>query len=137
VRDDEGYLYFVARADEMIKTRGFRVSPMEVESGLTAHEQIDAAVAFGVENIKIGEDIACAYTTTSGEAIPEKVLMQALKDALPRHMVPLYLVHFESFPITGNDGKFDRKAIKLATLDKLGLREQPAAPEESLSAIGR
>jgi amino acid adenylation domain-containing protein len=120
-RDDEGYLYFVARADDMIKTKGFRVSPTEVEAEVMRHPDIVDAVAFAVPNITIGEDIACAYTTLAGAPLPEPLLRQYLKGALPNHMVPAYLVHFESFPITGNAGKLDRKAIKHGAFERLGL----------------
>jgi amino acid adenylation domain-containing protein len=119
-RDADGYLYFVARGDEMIKTKGFRVSPTEVESEVTRHPDIADAVAFAVQNIEVGEDIACAYTTVSGRPLSEPAFKQYLKNHLASHMVPTYLVHFENFPITGNAGKLDRKSIKQASLERLG-----------------
>jgi acyl-coenzyme A synthetase/AMP-(fatty) acid ligase len=125
-RDEEGYLYFVARGDDMIKTKGFRVSPSEVEIEVTRHAEVIDAVAFAVPNISIGEDIACAYTTANGKALPEHALLQYLKTNLPSHMVPAYLLHFDSFPITGNAGKLDRKSIKQAAFERLGLAA-PAA----------
>jgi acyl-CoA synthetase (AMP-forming)/AMP-acid ligase II len=125
-RDDEGYLYFVARADEMIKTKGFRVSPTEVETEVVRHPDIVDAVAFAVPNIAVGEDIGCAYTSTDGKPRPEHVLTQFLKAQLPTHMVPTHLVHFDSFPITGNAGKLDRKAIKESAFERLGITPEPA-----------
>ena len=120
-RDEEGYLYFVARGDEMIKTKGFRVSPTEVESEVVRHPEIVEAVAFAVPNISVGEDIACAYTTADGKPLADHVLVQYLKNALPSHMVPAFLLHFESFPITGNAGKLDRKTIKQSAFARLGI----------------
>lgn len=120
-RDADGYLYFVARADEMIKTKGFRVSPTEVESEVVRHPDIVDAVAFAVPNITVGEDVACAYTSVSGKAISEQVLTQYLKAQLPSHMVPAHLIHFDGFPITGNAGKLDRKSIKAAAFERLGI----------------
>ena len=120
-RDQEGYLYFVARGDEMIKTRGFRVSPTEVESEVVRHPDVADAIAFAVPNIAVGEDIACAYTSVNGEPLPEHSFRQYLKGHLPSHMVPGYLLHFESFPVTGNAGKFDRKSVKQAAFARLGL----------------
>jgi amino acid adenylation domain-containing protein len=125
--DDEGYLYFVSRRDEMIKTQGYRVSPTEVEIEIAGHPEIQGAVAFGVTNIEVGEDIVCAYTSNSGEPLAERSLRQYLKNKLPRHMVPTYLVHFHDFPITGNDGKIDRKEVKNAARDCLGLTA-PSVP---------
>ena len=119
-RDEEGYLYFVARGDEMIKTKGFRVSPTEVEAEVVRHPEVVDAVAFAVPNIAVGEDVACAYTTVNRQPLPEQLLKQYLKTQLPSHMVPAYLIHFDSFPITGNAGKLDRKTIKQAALMRLG-----------------
>ena len=127
-KDDEGYLYFVARADDMIKTQGFRVSPTEVETEVVRHPDVVDAVAFAVPNIAVGEDVGCAYTTVSGEPLPEHVLLQFLKSQLPRHMVPAYLLHFDSFPITGNAGKLDRKWIKQASFERLGTTPLVTAP---------
>ena len=118
-KDEEGYLYFLARGDEMIKTRGFRVSPTEVEVEVVRHPEIVDAVAFAVPNIAIGEDVACAYTTVTRQPISEQILKQYLKANLPSHMVPAYLIHFDSFPITGNAGKLDRKSIKEAAFERL------------------
>lgn len=129
VKDEEGYLYFVSRRDEMIKTRGFRVSPTEVETEVVGHPKIESAVAFGVPNIEVGEDIACAYTTVDAEPLNERQLQQYLKSRLPRHMVPAFLVPFEGFPITGSGGKIDRKSVKQTTNEILGTDAEGAAPK--------
>ena len=126
-RDEEGYLYFVARGDEMIKTKGFRVSPTEVEAEVVRHPEIVDAVAFAVPNISIGEDVACAYTTINRQPIPEHILRQYLKTHLPSHMVPAFLIHFEGFPITGNAGKLDRKTIKQSSFERLGMETTTVA----------
>jgi len=120
-RDVEGNLYFVARADDMIKTKGFRVSPTEVESEVVRHPDVVDAVAFAVPNVTVGEDVGCAYTTISGEALAEPLMKQFLKAQLPTHMVPTHLLHFTAFPVTGNAGKLDRKTIKQAAFERLGV----------------
>jgi hypothetical protein len=53
--------------------------------------------------------------------------MQYLKGQLPNHMVPTYLIHFDAFPITGNAGKLDRKAIKEAASERLGISPRGGA----------
>ncbi len=127
-KDANGFVYFVARADDMIKTKGFRVSPTEVETEVLRHPEVMEAVAFAIANIGVGEDIGCAYTSTSGEPVSEAVLRQFLKSNLPNHMVPSVLLHFESFPILGNAGKHDRKAVKNQSYERLGI------PPPSVSA---
>lgn len=126
-RDEEGLLYFVARADDMIKTKGFRVSPTEVETEVVRHPEVIDAVAFAVPNISVGEDVACAYTSVSGRPLADPVLKQFLKSGLPNHMVPALLLHFDTFPILGNAGKLDRKAIKQAAFQRLGIDAGTAA----------
>lgn len=134
IRDEEGYLYFVARGDDMIKTKGFRVSPTEVESEVVRHPDVVDAVAFAVPNIAIGEDVACAYTTVSGKPLPEHALTQYLKTQLPSHMVPAYLLHFDAFPITGNAGKLDRKAIRQVAKERLGIESGAPATTPGIKA---
>lgn len=129
VRDDEGYLYFHARRDDMIKTQGFRISPTEIEAEVAGHPEIAAAVAFGTPNITVGDDIVCVYTTLGADPLDERSLRQDLKKRLPRHMVPTYLIHFEEFPITGNEGKIARKIVKEMTLERLGLQPGPRERE--------
>ena len=82
----------------------------------SGHPEIADAVAFAVQNIEVGEDITCAYTTVSGQPVLEAALKQYLKSHLPSHMVPAYLLHFDCFPVTGNAGKFDRNLIKQTSL---------------------
>lgn len=120
-KDANGFVYFVARADDMIKTKGFRVSPTEIETEVLRHPDVVEAVAFAVPNITIGEDIACAYTSGDAKPIADAVLKQWLKSQLPNHMVPAILVHFDSFPILGNAGKHDRKVIKQQSFERLGI----------------
>jgi amino acid adenylation domain-containing protein len=120
-KDENGFIYFVARADDMIKTKGFRVSPTEVETEVLRHPDVVEAVAFAVPNISVGEDVACAYTSSDGKPIAEAVLKQFLKSQLPNHMVPALLLHFDSFPILGNAGKHDRKMIKQQSYERLGI----------------
>ena len=127
-RDENNFIYFVARADDMIKTKGFRVSPTEVETEVLRHPDIVEAVAFAVPNISVGEDVGCAYTSVSGRSLPDSVLKQFLKSSLPNHMVPSALVHFDAFPILGNAGKLDRGAIKIAALERLGIVTGSDAP---------
>ncbi len=108
-RDVDGYLYFVGRRDAMIKTSGFRVSPDEVEVAAIRFPGVQACVAVGVPNIEIGEDIALAYTCT--EAVDDKAFLSFLREELPVHMVPRFLLVEDELPVTGNQGKTDRQAV--------------------------
>lgn len=116
-RDADGYLYFVGRRDAMMKTSGFRVSPTEVEDVAVRFPGVDACVAVGLPNVEIGEDIALVYTVAGEVAEPE--LRRFLRAELPGHMVPRFLLCRPSLPVTGNEGKIDRRAVRDA------LRQSP------------
>src|SRR5206468_12523864 len=64
--DADGYLYFVGRKDDIIKTRGEKVSPKEVEEVLAAMEGIAEAVVVGVPDPVLGQAIKAAITVRSG-----------------------------------------------------------------------
>ena len=63
--DDEGYLYFVGRNDDLIKTSGYRVSPTEVEEVLYSSELIKEVVVFGVPHPVLGQAIVAVIVPNS------------------------------------------------------------------------
>ncbi|MCA1569557.1 MAG: acyl-CoA ligase (AMP-forming), exosortase A system-associated [Chloroflexi bacterium] len=117
VADDEGYLYFVGRADEMIKTSGYRVSPAEIEEVAYETGLVRDAVALGIEDERVGQRIALVVSAAGDAALDEKALLSAMRAQLPLYMIPKQVVVRPELPRSPN-GKFDR------TL----LREQLAAP---------
>ena len=118
-RDEEGYLYFLARMDSMIKTRGFRVSPTEIEEHAHRFDGLLGAVAFGIDNPEIGQDIAVVYTTADRTPLASQVLTEHFRLGMPHHMVPRWFVHAEAFPATASQGKVDRVAVRRFALEKL------------------
>jgi amino acid adenylation domain-containing protein len=116
VRDEEGYLYFVGRRDAMMKTSGFRVSPTEVEEVAARFPGVEACVAVGLPNVEIGEDIALVYTAAGNVAEPD--FRRFLEQELPGHMVPRFLLSWPSLPVTGNEGKIDRRAVREVLLER-------------------
>ncbi len=118
-RDNEGYFYFLGRMDSMIKTHGFRVSPTEIEEHARRFERLSDAVAFGVDNFDIGQDIALVYTTTDGAPLTSEELSDHFRLGMPHHMVPKWFVHLETFPTTGSGGKVDRLLARQLSLEKI------------------
>ncbi len=118
-RDEEGYLYFLGRMDSMIKTHGFRVSPTEIEEHARRFEGVLDAVAFGIENPEVGQDIALVYTTSDRNPRVSDVLREHFRRAMPHHMVPRWFVHLESFSPTANEGKVDRVLARELSMKKL------------------
>ena len=58
-RDADGFLYFIERRDNMIKTSGYRVSPTEIEDVLYEVDGVSEAVALGVPHAGLGQAIVC------------------------------------------------------------------------------
>jgi acyl-CoA ligase (AMP-forming) (exosortase A-associated) len=106
--DEEGYLYFVGRKDEMIKTSGYRVSPTEVEEVVYASGLVAEAVALGIPHPELGQAIVVVATPAPEHAkvTPERVLSEC-KRKLASYMVPETVLLRDSLPRNPN-GKFDR-----------------------------
>jgi amino acid adenylation domain-containing protein len=118
-RDEDGYLYFLGRMDSMIKTHGFRVSPTEIEEHARRFERLFDAVAFGIDNPEIGQDIAVAYTTTDRTPLESDELTEHFRVGMPHHMVPRWFIHLQTFPATGSGGKVDRVLARRLSMEKL------------------
>lgn len=118
-RDAEGFLYFVGRRDDMIKTSGYRVSPTEVEEALYANEMVAECAAFGVPHDTLGEAIHLVVTLVA-DATSETAsadLLAECRQRLPAYMVPATITIYPgSLPRNAN-GKIDRRtlAASLAT----------------------
>lgn len=110
VADEEGFLYFVGRTDEMIKTSGYRVSPSEIEEAAYATGLVRDAVALGVEEPGLGHRIALVATAAVEQLEPAE-LLSALRQALPLYMVPASIELRQELPRSPN-GKFDRVLMK-------------------------
>jgi acyl-CoA ligase (AMP-forming) (exosortase A-associated) len=109
VRDREGFLYFVGRRDEMIKTSGYRVSPTEIEEVAYDTGRVRDAVALGVDDPRLGQHIVLVVNPVDG-AEPA-ALRQELQRQLPRYMLPKEIVVRRSIPRSPN-GKFDRTRLR-------------------------
>ncbi|HAT32715.1 MAG TPA: acyl-CoA ligase (AMP-forming), exosortase A system-associated, partial [Janthinobacterium sp.] len=110
-RDDDGYLYFVGRADDMIKTSGYRVSPTEVEEVVYGTGLVAEAVALGVAHPVLGQAIALLATALEGVELERDALLLACKTLLPTYMAPAW-VEVRPGPLPRNpNGKIDRKLL--------------------------
>lgn len=109
--DSEGFLYFVGREDEMIKTSGYRVSPTEVEELVLATGLVGECAAFGVTDEALGQAIRLAATPASGQARDTQALLAACRPGMPRYMLPAQVEWFDSLPRNAN-GKIDRALLR-------------------------
>jgi acyl-coenzyme A synthetase/AMP-(fatty) acid ligase len=110
-RDEDGYLYFVGRSDEMIKTSGYRVSPTEVEEVIYAIAGIGHAVALGARHPMLGQAIVLIAQTTNDAKVTKDQVLQHCKNELPNFMQPAHVDFVTDLPRNPN-GKIDRAALK-------------------------
>lgn len=111
-KDEEGYFYFVSRHDDMIKTRGFRVSPYEIESVVRKNlPQIDRSAVFSIENELIEEEIVLVYS--AAHEVPEEEILFELKQHLASYMIPSKIVYKKSLPLVQSDkNQVNKDALK-------------------------
>ncbi|PYI65156.1 non-ribosomal peptide synthetase [Arthrobacter livingstonensis] len=122
-----GELQFVARTDEQLKIRGFRVEPGEIESVIRGHEQVQHA-AVVVEAGAAGRIIGYYV----GDAAPEDLLRFASL-RLPEYMMPKALVALVEIPLTSH-GKLDKRALPAPAAPGSGSREPRTEPEKVVCA---
>lgn len=108
-KDEDGYLYFVGRRDEMIKTSGYRVSPTEIEEIVFATGLISDAAAVGVPHPTLGQAVALVVAGTQSPGAATALLNECKKQ-LPAYMVPAHIDWRETIPRNAN-GKYDRALL--------------------------
>ncbi|UPT61485.1 MAG: AMP-binding protein [Hyphomonadaceae bacterium JAD_PAG50586_4] len=108
--DEEGYLYFVAREDGMIKSAGFRISPTEVEEVLMATGAFKHVAVIGVKDEWVGQKVHAIAVAQEPDLDTKTVLAQAARH-LPTHMMPARIELVEALPATPN-GKVDYQTLK-------------------------
>lgn len=108
-RDEDGYLYFVSRKDEMIKTSGYRVSPTEVEAVMFGAGDLAQVVALGVPHPMLGQAIVLVVQAVN-DTLTEADLQAHAKRELPAYMVPTAIYLRSELPRNAN-GKLDRAAL--------------------------
>ncbi len=107
MRDAEGLFYFVGRDDEMIKSSGHRISPLEIEEAAIASGVVAEAVAHAIPDPSLGQAIRLV-ARGSGD---HDALTKHLKRELPSHMQPKVIEWRDELPRNAN-GKLDRSAIR-------------------------
>jgi len=109
--DEEGYLYFVARKDDIIKTRGEKVSPREVENVLYSLEGVLEAAVVGVPDPVLGQAIKAFVTMQPGYRYSERDVIKYCLSRLENFMAPKYVVVVDALPKT-DTGKIKKTGLR-------------------------
>jgi acyl-CoA synthetase (AMP-forming)/AMP-acid ligase II len=108
--DKEGFLYFVTRNDEIIKTRGEKVSPIEVENILYGMEDVEAAAVIGVRDKTLGQAIHAFLVLTAGIRLTERQVQKRCSEKMESFMVPTRIFFLDELPKSAN-GKIDKLVL--------------------------
>jgi len=118
-KDEEGYLYFLGRKDDIIKTAGERVSPREVENVLCEREDVVEAAVVGVEDELLGQAIK-AFVVLVPDATPtEKDVMAFCSKRLEPFMVPKYVDFCRELPKTSTGKVRTKDLVKAKAVDSM------------------
>jgi amino acid adenylation domain-containing protein len=108
--DGDGYLYFVARKDDIIKSRGEKVSPKEVENALYSLDDVLEAAVIGVLDDVLGEAIKAYVVLKEGSTLTEKKILAHCSRNLEDFMVPKTVELRDTLPKTSS-GKITKKGL--------------------------
>ncbi len=106
-RDEQGFLYFVGRKDEMIKTSGYRVSPSEIEEIIYDSGLVSEIIAIGISHPKLGQAIVIVLKGNEKDLDVKEVLSHC-RTEMPAYMIPQH-VQVETNLKRNPNGKIDRK----------------------------
>jgi acyl-CoA ligase (AMP-forming) (exosortase A-associated) len=123
-RDADGFLYFITRPEDMIKTSGYRVSPTEVEEAVLDSGLVEEAVAFGAPHPELDQGIVVMVVARAGGSLP--ALRAHCRRVMPGYMVPQAIVLCAALPRNPN-GKLDRASLKTRHADIFAPVTAPAA----------
>jgi long-chain acyl-CoA synthetase len=108
--DAEGYMYFQSRTDDVIKCRGQKVSPREIENVLHGAPGVSEAVVVGVADPIVGEALQAYVTLRPGAVITERDILLHCAQLLEDFMVPRSVEIVDALPHT-TTGKLSRRAL--------------------------
>ena len=117
--DDEGFLYFVGRSDDIIKSRGEKVSPAEVEDALYAIPGVREAAVIGVPDERLGEAIHAYVALEEDAELSERDVIGGCRERLEGFMVPSRVVFLDELPKTAS-GKIRKKGLLESTAPASG-----------------
>jgi len=110
-RDERGFLYFLGRKDDMIKSKSERISAKEVENNICCMEGVAEVVVIGLPDEILGQAIKAYIVPAPDVELTEKQVLKYCSKNMETFMVPKYIEFLENLPKTPN-GKIDKKQLK-------------------------
>jgi long-chain acyl-CoA synthetase len=110
-RDERGFLYFLGRKDDMIKSKGERISAKEVENNICGMEGVSEVAVIGLPDEIFGQVIKAYIVPATDAGLTDKQVLKYCSEHMETFMVPKYVEFMDSLPKTPN-GKIDKKQLK-------------------------
>jgi acetyl-CoA synthetase/medium-chain acyl-CoA synthetase len=140
VRDEDGYLWFVGRADDVIVSAAYRIGPFEVESALLEHPAVAESAVVGVPDLDRGEIVKAFVVLRPGHEPSEKLmgeLQDHVKSVTAPYKYPRAVAFVEELPKTVS-GKIRRSELRargdelaIATVPTLSIVPEPVETDEA------
>jgi acyl-CoA synthetase (AMP-forming)/AMP-acid ligase II len=110
--DENGYLYVLDRADDMIVSGGFNIWPAELETVIADHPDVIEVAVFGIPHERWGETPLAVCTVADGVSVTEKEIIDLVRDRLGSYKKPSR-VEFTTEPLPKSVvGKLQRKVLR-------------------------
>lgn len=110
-QDEDGFLYFVGRSDDIIKSRGEKVSPVEVENALATIDGVRESAVVGVADDLLGQAVRAYVVLDDGVEMSESELRREAMGRLENFMVPRDIVFMSDLPKTAT-GKVRKQSLR-------------------------
>src|SRR6185437_3893621 len=111
--DEDGYYWYVSRSDDLIKSRAYLISPMEVEAALLNHPAVLEAAVVGLDDPELTQKMKAFITLRSGNLASESLgreIRDHLRHLIAPYKVPQEIEFLEQLPKTAN-GKILRREL--------------------------
>jgi acyl-CoA synthetase (AMP-forming)/AMP-acid ligase II/ABC-type nitrate/sulfonate/bicarbonate transport system permease component len=110
--DEDGYIYILGRADDMIITGGMNVYPSEVENVLIAHDKVAEAAVVGIGDLERGQALKAVVVPKVGEEISKRELLKFCRERLANFKIPKTVEFRDSLP-RSRTGKVAKRELKV------------------------
>ena len=110
-KDEDGFLYFVGRADKMIKSQGYRISPEEIEDLIRSSQLVSQVVVCGKADPQSGAVIVAHVVPRAAQPFNKQALISYCQREMPSYMQPRQIVVHQQLPRTAS-GKIDRRSLE-------------------------
>ncbi|HRP69949.1 MAG TPA: AMP-binding protein, partial [Turneriella sp.] len=124
----EGYIFFMGRRDDILKSFGYRVSPFEIERVFRDHPSIEEVVAFGEKFNDEKMLIALAVKLKVGYTLNEAEILSWAEDKLARYKMPKKIYFRDSFPRSINGKIVRSKLVKDSGILEVAARKNAEMP---------